>query len=245
MALPSSGPLSIDDIAVEFGGAAPHGLTEYYAADDNVPASGEIAITDFYGASNIPPPVPRQFFSRTSSNANTLGCKGTHGLLRGASARGNYSTTYTYQSNANTTYTGCQIVAASESSYMYYWNPAFYHRQHPAQYNISDTDRLCRIQFKFYAQYASGADTVGNPTHATYGKLSSTAGNTTLHSSSGSTAHAPLTTYTTTQNLQWYIDNNEYIQFSIYAVNGNTNNCKRTVGSGYATFDIDTIDFVI
>lgn len=52
MALPSSGPLSINDIAVEFGGSVPHFLSEYYGVAAGVPASGTIAITHFYGKSN-------------------------------------------------------------------------------------------------------------------------------------------------------------------------------------------------
>jgi hypothetical protein len=61
MPLPESGPLSIQQIATEFGGAAPHSLSEYYAGGPYVPAgttgingpipsSGQIKISDFYGA---------------------------------------------------------------------------------------------------------------------------------------------------------------------------------------------------
>ena len=51
MALPSSGPLRISDIAVEFGGSVPHSLSEYYGVAAGIPASGTIAIGAFYGAS--------------------------------------------------------------------------------------------------------------------------------------------------------------------------------------------------
>lgn len=51
MALQSFGPISIGDIAAEFGGAAPHSLSEYYGVDDGIPTSGIISISDFYGAS--------------------------------------------------------------------------------------------------------------------------------------------------------------------------------------------------
>ena len=51
MALPSSGALSINDIAVEFGGSVPHSLSEYYGAAAGIPTSGAISIDDFYGAS--------------------------------------------------------------------------------------------------------------------------------------------------------------------------------------------------
>lgn len=58
MTLPSSGQLSINDIAGEFGGSTPHALSEYYrggplvpdsATNSGIPASGQIAIGDFYG----------------------------------------------------------------------------------------------------------------------------------------------------------------------------------------------------
>jgi len=60
MAIPASGPIGIqNDIVTEFGGTAPHGLTEYYRgaglvgpANTGVPASGQIAIGNFYGAAN-------------------------------------------------------------------------------------------------------------------------------------------------------------------------------------------------
>lgn len=51
MALQTSGQITLQDIATEFGGTAPHGLTEYYAAAAGIPASGQISIQDFYGAS--------------------------------------------------------------------------------------------------------------------------------------------------------------------------------------------------
>ena len=62
MALPGSGVLSVSDIVGEFGGSAPHGLSEYYRggglvpdspANTGVPTSGTIAIGDFYGAASV------------------------------------------------------------------------------------------------------------------------------------------------------------------------------------------------
>ena len=59
MALPADGPISLWDIQQEFGGAAPTRLGEYYRGGQyvlltdyapNVPTSGPISITDFYGA---------------------------------------------------------------------------------------------------------------------------------------------------------------------------------------------------
>jgi hypothetical protein len=52
MALQSSGQISLSQIATEFGGSAPHSLSEYYG-DGNAPASGEIQLAaDFYGTSS-------------------------------------------------------------------------------------------------------------------------------------------------------------------------------------------------
>jgi len=59
MALPASGPLSLSDIQAEFGGTNPISLSEYYKGGayvlntdyaPNVPSSGTIKLSDFYGA---------------------------------------------------------------------------------------------------------------------------------------------------------------------------------------------------
>lgn len=60
MAVKSSGTLGlVSDIVAEFGGSAPYDLTDYYrggslvpniSANSDVPTSGTIALTDFYGA---------------------------------------------------------------------------------------------------------------------------------------------------------------------------------------------------
>lgn len=52
MALPESGPISLGDIAAEFGGSTPHSLSEYYGVAAGVPANGTINMQDFYGTSN-------------------------------------------------------------------------------------------------------------------------------------------------------------------------------------------------
>lgn len=51
MALPASGTISLSQIQTEFGGSNPASLSEYYAADTGVPASGTIKFSDFYGTS--------------------------------------------------------------------------------------------------------------------------------------------------------------------------------------------------
>ena len=59
-----TGQLSLGDIAGEYGGSAPHALSEYYSKG-NAPGSGEIQIhADFQGTSNI-------FSFNISSGANT------------------------------------------------------------------------------------------------------------------------------------------------------------------------------
>lgn len=53
MALQSSGSISINNVAGEFGGSTPHSISEYYGSDyyHGVPASGSISLADFYSAS--------------------------------------------------------------------------------------------------------------------------------------------------------------------------------------------------
>lgn len=66
MTIKTSGDLSISDIVTEFGGSTPHSLSEYYAGgsvvysgakgypggvETSIPSSGEISISNFYGAS--------------------------------------------------------------------------------------------------------------------------------------------------------------------------------------------------
>ena len=72
MPLPSSGPLSLNDIQTEFGGTNPISLNEYYAGGANVPAgtsgtygavpsSGTISIRNFYGTSKTTPPGSQSY----------------------------------------------------------------------------------------------------------------------------------------------------------------------------------------
>lgn len=57
MTLPGSGTISIYSLVTEFGGSAPHALSEYYrngglvsSGNTNVPTSGALSLSDFYGA---------------------------------------------------------------------------------------------------------------------------------------------------------------------------------------------------
>lgn len=54
MALQTSGPISLSDIATEFNDTAPHSMSEFYGADSGIPSSGAIDISNFYGASDLP-----------------------------------------------------------------------------------------------------------------------------------------------------------------------------------------------
>lgn len=64
MALPTSGPMSLEMIRAEFGGGYPVRLSDYYRggglvpnnpANAGVPASGAISLSHFYGASDYLP----------------------------------------------------------------------------------------------------------------------------------------------------------------------------------------------
>lgn len=79
MTLPASGSISLSQIATEFGGAAPHSLSEYYRGGANVPnappnlaipTSGTIKLTDFYGA-DVGPAVTLTSFSVSASGGTT------------------------------------------------------------------------------------------------------------------------------------------------------------------------------
>ena len=59
MPCPDSGQIKISDIVAEFGGSAPHAISEYYRNGANVPGnntnvatSGQISLTQFYSAVN-------------------------------------------------------------------------------------------------------------------------------------------------------------------------------------------------
>ena len=69
--LPSSGPISLDDIQTEFGGTNPIAISEYYGAATGVPASGTISISDFYGTSAGFPPVTLGYWAGGQGAAQT------------------------------------------------------------------------------------------------------------------------------------------------------------------------------
>jgi hypothetical protein len=75
MAIVTSGVISIGTTAGtdrsvigEFGGSAPHSLSEYYGLA-SLPGSGEISLSDFYGQSAGPPPPS---YGSTSTSVQTI-----------------------------------------------------------------------------------------------------------------------------------------------------------------------------
>jgi hypothetical protein len=50
MPLTATGQLKLSQIAAEFNDTAPNGMSEFYSAATGIPASGEITVSDFYGA---------------------------------------------------------------------------------------------------------------------------------------------------------------------------------------------------
>lgn len=116
MTLPSSGAISINSLVGEYGGSAPHSLSEYYrggglvanhANNSSVPTSGTISLSNFYGQSNTPP----------YDNTYVInGASGTRGVILGsgtnygwaASASGGYGGT-TYGSSGSASDTSAQF----------------------------------------------------------------------------------------------------------------------------------------
>ena len=96
MALQNTGQITINDLVGEFGGSAPHSLNEYYrggglvpdtAGNSSVPTSGQISLSNFYGAQNYVFPVASggtvttsgntKYHTFTSSGTFTVSTQGT------------------------------------------------------------------------------------------------------------------------------------------------------------------------
>jgi hypothetical protein len=66
MALQANGTISLTEVATEFGGTAPHQMSEYFGVDIGVPASGSaIGLGNFYSKAN-------KFVATITSNAQQL-----------------------------------------------------------------------------------------------------------------------------------------------------------------------------
>lgn len=80
MPLQSSGAISLNDLQTEFGGSNPIAITEYYrggglvpnvTVNNSVPTSGQISLSNFYGASAVDV-IPAAFdINNISGNANS------------------------------------------------------------------------------------------------------------------------------------------------------------------------------
>ena len=77
MTLQSSGQISLSNIASEMGGSTPHSLSEYYkngglvgnhTNNPNVPTSGTISFSNFYGANNTAPVTANNFAVMTQGS---------------------------------------------------------------------------------------------------------------------------------------------------------------------------------
>jgi hypothetical protein len=108
MTLQSSGTICLDDLAAEFGGTAPHCLSEYYrggglvpdtATNSGIPTSGTICLDDFYGGDVVSGP-PSGTYSRLGANGVAGTAKTPEQQLYSAGRGQTYS-----QLNGVTTYT--------------------------------------------------------------------------------------------------------------------------------------------
>tara|TARA_X000000368_G_scaffold44943_2_gene32286 strand:+ start:354 stop:956 length:603 start_codon:yes stop_codon:yes gene_type:complete len=102
MTLQSSGnPISINDLVGEYGGSAPHSLSEYYKGGSyvanhsnnaNVPTSSTISLSDFYGQSNTSPTPTQHNYNMTGASVGTLTIgAGISGASNGHGAFGSIS----------------------------------------------------------------------------------------------------------------------------------------------------------
>lgn len=135
MPLPSSGPLSLNDIAGEFGGSTPHSLSEYYAGgglvpsgttgtNGAVPSSGAISIFNFYGTSNItyyiavgtgPSGNAIQSFQVTDAGAPVFGARFTYTAAGYSTTVGSVRFATNLAADWNLFFTGFQVNASQGS----------------------------------------------------------------------------------------------------------------------------------
>lgn len=114
MPLPSSGPITLAQIQSEFGGSNPIGLNEYYrggglvpawSGTTNVPSSGAIRLSNFYGAR----PYPTQaVYKVTGSFTANIGSSGIPKFATLVAAR--FSASSTSIGAPSTSVSGCSTV---------------------------------------------------------------------------------------------------------------------------------------
>tara|TARA_A100000172_G_scaffold16884_1_gene9196 strand:+ start:964 stop:1527 length:564 start_codon:yes stop_codon:yes gene_type:complete len=109
MALQSSGQIKLSEIAAEFGGSAPHSLSEYYG-DGNAPSSGEIQLAaDFYGTSAS---LHTSTITTGSRNIKSDGSVTEHGYTSGHSNAGTGGDSFGSISNTAISGQSVTVVAA-------------------------------------------------------------------------------------------------------------------------------------
>ena len=106
MPLQTSGAISLSQIQSEFGGSNPIALSEYYrngsyvnSNSSNIPTSGQIKFSDFYGAqaqASVPSPQPSSLPSRYGSVGNT-GYEIVTGLYANNTSRSEGTTTFDHR----------------------------------------------------------------------------------------------------------------------------------------------------
>ena len=128
--VPSTGPVTIQDVVNEFGevgqpsGTAPHALKEFYGAAAGIPATGELTLFDFRGASAVPPDplITEGNGTWDSSGGKVVFSYGHYGYAQQRSEVDSQAPSGTYGSIANGTYNGVTIEAAS------YWTSTSFYR---------------------------------------------------------------------------------------------------------------------
>lgn len=85
MALQTSGTISLNDIAGEFGGSQPYAISSYYrgggnvpdsSANSSIPTSGTIAFNNFYGGANVTVLGTLGVSSHTTLATSNFNCPG-------------------------------------------------------------------------------------------------------------------------------------------------------------------------
>lgn len=203
MALPSSGPLSINDIVAEFGGAAPHGLTEYYSAAPGVPASGALAISAFYGTSAFTPQVLFDGAGAPSASFSVYNAPNAFSSDQANARLLDYSS-----SNANGWIPG--ILATNSNGARYQWSYGGQHSISLAGFAASARTGKLKITFgSSYCRHGGSVNTSNNLCGASI--LNSTGGYTapwgTYTYSGGSASLRPGGVYISSGTINDYFAN--------------------------------------
>jgi len=150
MTLPSSGTISINNLVSEFGGSTPHDLSEYYrggglvsSGNTNVPTSGTLSLSDFYGATATTTRDVRIQMSHTGSSYSAFGVtsisdrtpqsySGTGSFTvyspvwRAGTGYLGTSVSFTLQQNEDTTTTTIKLLGGTDetnaTTIVYQWN---------------------------------------------------------------------------------------------------------------------------